>query len=126
MLPLSWGTSALPTSLLAPPLDFILAAECLYMGRVAPLLETLSALSGPDTQILVCGIVGDGTAESFQSLVANYFTTFVVPNVRRLALGSLCKSSLLSSQMRRFGNSHDELPATRALYVLKKRPVRIS
>ena len=124
MLPLSWGTSALPATLLTPPLDFILAAECLYMGRVAPLLETLSALSGPDTQVLVCGIVGDGTAESFQSLVGNFFTTSVVPNVRRFSLRPPLIN--VTAQMRRFGNSHDELPATRALYVLKKRPVRIS
>ena len=83
VLALPWGLSSQHPSLLAPPLDFILAAECLYMSRVAPLLETLRSLSGPETQVLVCGIVGEGTVELFLRLVGDYFSEIsVVPGVR--------------------------------------------
>ena len=89
MLNLSWGENSVPPSLISPPLDFILAAECIYVGRAKPLLETLYAAAGANTEVLICGIVGEGSVESFQALVGNYFAVTVVPNVRTVTLHSL-------------------------------------
>lgn len=78
-MPLSWGEDL---SALQPPFDFVFAAECLYMGRVAPLLQTLHAASSSATKVLVCGIVGDGTVDSYLSLVEPLFESTTVPQVR--------------------------------------------
>ncbi|CAM9946684.1 unnamed protein product [Ascophyllum nodosum] len=57
-----------------PPYDILIAGDCLYEEAcIAPLLQTMWALAGPKSEILLCGVVGYDILDGFLSQVDSYF-----------------------------------------------------
>ncbi|CAM9988676.1 unnamed protein product [Laminaria digitata] len=70
---LKWGSAEELTSF-EPPYDVVVAGDCLYEEAcIVPLLQTMWALAGPSTEVLLCGVVGHGILDSFLSQVDLYF-----------------------------------------------------
>ncbi|CAM9841082.1 unnamed protein product, partial [Discosporangium mesarthrocarpum] len=68
---LEWATDDLLS--FDAPYDMVLAGDCLYEEAcIVPLLETMWALSGPETEILLCGVVGENILASFLSQVQSF------------------------------------------------------
>eukprot|EP00903_Cladosiphon_okamuranus_P019209 g17663.t1 len=61
-------------ALFEPPYDVVIAGDCLYEEAcISPLLRTMWALSGPNTEVLLSGMVGHGVLASFLLQVDQYF-----------------------------------------------------
>jgi len=69
---LKWGPTATHPE---APFDVVIAAACLYVPKTVPiLLQTLWRMSGPQTLLLMCGIVGEGALTAFLEQVDGYFS----------------------------------------------------
>jgi len=77
---LQWGTSE-SVQELAPPVDLIVGADVLYYSKAFPLLlQTLKALSGPSTVILICNQWRDLAEHKFIAMAKELFNIRRVPN----------------------------------------------
>ncbi|CAM9789952.1 unnamed protein product [Chrysoparadoxa australica] len=72
-----WGE---PVEELGAPFEVLLVGDCLYEEQcIEPLLETMWKLSTVETEILLCGVVGNVAMRKFWELVGSYFDTSLVP-----------------------------------------------
>ncbi|CAN0265646.1 unnamed protein product [Pylaiella littoralis] len=62
-----------------PPYDVLIVGDCLYEEAcISPLLNTMWALSGPETEIFLSGVVGRGILASFLRQVDHFFEREIV------------------------------------------------
>ncbi|CAM9505229.1 unnamed protein product [Sphacelaria rigidula] len=86
---LVWA-SAEDLAMCEPPYDMVIAGDCLYEEAcITPLLKTMWELAGPETDVLLCGVVGHGILKSFLAQVDSYFTreTIDTSKIDTLAAG---------------------------------------
>ena len=106
-----WGPSA---SHPFAPFDIVIAAACLYMPKTVPLLlDTLWLLSGPQSTVILAGIIGQDTLARFTSEIGRWFEYEVRDDDDERLVGSSVD-----------GSSVPGLIATRILY-LKRKEVRL-
>lgn len=77
---LYWGNSK-QIEALKPPFDYVIAGDVVYLENIVqPLLETMSALAGPDTVIILGYQIRQLEAhELFWRMCPEYFTVVKVP-----------------------------------------------
>eukprot|EP00752_Nemacystus_decipiens_P008253 g7380.t1 len=95
-------------ALFEPPYDVVIAGDCLYEEAcISPLLKTMWALSGPNTEVLLSGVVGQGVLASFLRQVDQYFeretvdTSTIDTIAEVLPLGTLSDAAAVTAAVAR-------------------------
>ncbi|CAM9406274.1 unnamed protein product [Ectocarpus fasciculatus] len=104
---LEWDCAA-ELALFEPPYDIVIAGDCLYEEAcISPLLKTMWALSGPNTEVLLSGVVGHSILASFLSQAGQYFdletvdTSKIDTLAQELPLGTLSDAAAVEAAVAR-------------------------
>ncbi|CAM9505459.1 unnamed protein product [Ectocarpus sp. 13 AM-2016] len=104
---LEWDCAA-ELAMFEPPYDIIIAGDCLYEEAcISPLLKTMWALSGPNTEVLLSGVVGHSVLASFLGQARQYFeletvdTSKIDTLAEELPLGTLSDAAAVEAALAR-------------------------
>ncbi|CAM9745881.1 unnamed protein product [Ectocarpus sp. 6 AP-2014] len=104
---LEWDCAA-ELALFEPPYDIVIAGDCLYEEAcISPLLKTMWALSGPNTEVLLSGVVGHSVLASFLGQARQYFeletvdTSKIDTLAEELPLGNLSDAAAVEAALAR-------------------------